>query len=363
MSPAGRRGWRARPGGGLGRPAAKGRARRASSPPRLAQPRQSVVTGGLGVRAFLPLATTPTPRIDTPPAGADQPAWAKVGLIALVGFAIGIVWPKVAGVELGPAPPGESKAAASARSARAAAEPAPSALATRPAEAEPVLVAVGEASVLKCRNVKGDARGCDKVAFDEVLAPPLRQLAACPAARGREGKLSVGFDVDFARAQLHVQRGKSSTLSGEAAEGVMKCLEANLASISLAKVRHEHAKYTVFYALTLSAPKAPPSPAAPRASAAAPEAPAAVASAAPGAEAPRAPEAMSVRANGANETSGEVRRGPYVVRDAASRTGEAVGRVSAGDKITLLERKGDWYRVRFGPGDKEGWLFREALGR
>ncbi|HEU4412404.1 MAG TPA: SH3 domain-containing protein [Polyangiaceae bacterium] len=300
------------------------------------------------------MASPPSPRIDTPPAGADQPAWAKVGIIAVVGFALGIVWPKVAGLELGPAPPGEGKAAASAHAARA--EPGPSALAARPAEAEPASVSVGEASVTKCRNHKGDARACDKVAFDEVLSAPLRQLASCPAARGHEGKLSVGFEVDFARARLHVQRGKSSTLPAEAAEGVMKCLEANLASISLAKLRHEHAKYTVFYALTFAPP---PKPAASAPAAAPPPAAPLPAASAAAAEA-RAPEAMSVRPN---ETSAEVRRGPYVVRDTASRSGEAVGRVAVGDKLTVVERKGDWYRVRFGPGDKEGWLFREALGR
>jgi hypothetical protein len=288
------------------------------------------------------------PRIDTPPAGADQPAWAKVGVIAVIGFALGIVWPKVAGLELGPAPPGESKAAASAHAARSGAEPAPGALSARPAEAEPLALSVGEASITKCRNHKGDPRSCDKVSFDEVLAAPLRQLAACPAARGHEGKLSVGFEVDFARARLHVQRGKSSTLPAEAAEGVMKCLEANLASISLAKLRHEHARYTVFYALSFAPPPKP----APAASASAP-APAAVAPSA------RPPEAMGVRPA---ETGGEVRRGPYVVRDTPSRSGEAVGRVAVGEKITIVERKGDWYRVRFGPGDKEGWLFREAFG-
>jgi SH3 domain-containing protein len=303
------------------------------------------------------LASTPSPRIDSPPTGADQPAWAKVGLIAVVGFALGIVWPKVAGLELGPAPPGESKAAASARAAKAGAEPAASALAARAAEAEPVTLGVGEGAIAKCRNLKGDSRPCDKVAFDEVLAAPLRQLASCPAARGGQGKLSVGFEVDFARAQLHVQRGKSSTLPGEAAEGVMKCLEANLSSISLAKVRHDHAKYTVFYALTFAPPPkpAPEAAAAPGAPSAQAQAPAAASAASPS-----PPEAMNVRSN---EASAEVKRGPYVVRDAASRSGEAVGRVAVGDKLTVIERKGDWYRVRFGTSDKEGWVFRDALGR
>lgn len=299
------------------------------------------------------MATTPSPRIDSPPAGADQPAWAKVGIIAVVGFALGVVWPKVAGLELGPAPPGEGKAAASAHAARPGAEPAASALAAKPSEAEPLTLSVGEASITKCRNLKGDARPCDKVTFDEVLSAPLRQLASCPAARGHEGKLSVGFEVDFARARLHVQRGKSSTLPAEAAEGVMKCLEANLASISLAKLRHDSARYTVFYTLTFAPPpKAAAEPAAPTSPPPTP----AVASAGEA----RPPEAMGVRSN---ETGAEVRRGPYVVRDTASRTGEAVGRVSVGDKITIIERKGDWYRVRFGPTDKEGWLFREAIGK
>jgi hypothetical protein len=291
-----------------------------------------------------------------------------VGVIAVVGFALGIVWPKVAGLELGPAPPGD-KSAVSAPLAKTGAAPAPSALAARPADGEAVTVGVGEPVIAKCRSGKAEARSCDRVAFDEVLAPPLRQLAACPAARGHEGKLSVGFEVDFGKAQLRVQRGKSSTLPAEPAEGVMKCLEANLASVSLAKLRHDHARYTVFFSLQFAPAKAAAGAAGAKGAA---EAPAAKGSAgATPADAPpapagdgataRAPQAMNVRPNEGEPA--EVRRGPYVVRDAPSRSGETVGRIAVGGKVTVVEHKGDWYRVRFGPDDKEGWVFREALGR
>ncbi len=35
----------------------------------------------------------------------DHPSWMRVGIIAVVGFAIGVAWPKLAGVKLGPNAP------------------------------------------------------------------------------------------------------------------------------------------------------------------------------------------------------------------------------------------------------------------
>ncbi len=49
-------------------------------------------------------------RVKVPAAGADQPSWVRVGLIAAVGFAIGVGWPRLVGAKLGPSLPAEPAA-------------------------------------------------------------------------------------------------------------------------------------------------------------------------------------------------------------------------------------------------------------
>ncbi|MEO7330995.1 MAG: SH3 domain-containing protein, partial [Minicystis sp.] len=48
-------------------------------------------------------------KVVIPKAGADQPIWSRVGIIGFAGFVIGIAWPKVAGVKVGPAVPEDLK--------------------------------------------------------------------------------------------------------------------------------------------------------------------------------------------------------------------------------------------------------------
>ena len=52
--------------------------------------------------------------IEIPVAEKDKPAWVKVGVIAAVGFIVGIAWPRLVGVRIGPSAPNESAASASA---------------------------------------------------------------------------------------------------------------------------------------------------------------------------------------------------------------------------------------------------------
>ena len=60
------------------------------------------------MRKDVPLA------VEVPSPERDKPAWVKVGVIAAVGFIVGIAWPRLVGVRLGPSAPGEAAAAASA---------------------------------------------------------------------------------------------------------------------------------------------------------------------------------------------------------------------------------------------------------
>src|SRR5947209_19974369 len=56
------------------------------------------------------------PAFQVPSPADDRPSWIKVGVIAAVGFAIGVAWPRVAGLRLGPNAP-EPPHAAAAKSA------------------------------------------------------------------------------------------------------------------------------------------------------------------------------------------------------------------------------------------------------
>src|SRR5262245_43520377 len=53
-------------------------------------------------------------RVQVPSREEDRPAWIKVGVIAVIGFAIGIAWPRLAGIRPGPNSPADVASAAAA---------------------------------------------------------------------------------------------------------------------------------------------------------------------------------------------------------------------------------------------------------
>src|SRR5512132_2265378 len=69
--------------------------------------------------------------VEIPRPGSEHPAWSRVGAIGLAGFLIGIAWPRIAGVRIGPSVPGDLRA-----QIEATATPAGSA-APRPAAGAP----------------------------------------------------------------------------------------------------------------------------------------------------------------------------------------------------------------------------------
>src|SRR6476646_10031602 len=89
--------------------------------------------------------------VEVPAPDRDSPGWVKVGVIAAVGFVIGVAWPRVMGVKLGPSAPGEAAAAAAsaAASAKAAgrAPDAPPASMNAKAAGAPTSSALAAASV------------------------------------------------------------------------------------------------------------------------------------------------------------------------------------------------------------------------
>ena len=48
--------------------------------------------------------------VEIPRPGADQPVWSRVGIIGVVGFVVGMAWPRLAGVKIGPAVPADLRA-------------------------------------------------------------------------------------------------------------------------------------------------------------------------------------------------------------------------------------------------------------
>jgi hypothetical protein len=68
------------------------------------------------------------PAVEAPAGAADTPSWTRVGVIAAIGFVVGVAWPRLAGVRLGPSLPDGAVAPVAAMSASAmSAAPAPEA--------------------------------------------------------------------------------------------------------------------------------------------------------------------------------------------------------------------------------------------
>jgi hypothetical protein len=61
------------------------------------------------------------PLVDAPSPAADNPSWTRVGVIAAIGFVVGVAWPRLAGVRLGPSLPDETASPIAAASASATA--------------------------------------------------------------------------------------------------------------------------------------------------------------------------------------------------------------------------------------------------
>src|SRR5262245_8694891 len=116
--------------------------------------------------------------VEVPTSSQDKPSWVKVGVIAAVGFVVGIAWPRVVGVRLGPSAPSEAtsnsaahvgrapeSAPSSAPKAASAIVPAtsvvsspPSASASASATAGPPVITVQKGNVLSCKTSDGEAK-------------------------------------------------------------------------------------------------------------------------------------------------------------------------------------------------------------
>ena len=290
--------------------------------------------------------------VQIPGPGEDRPSWMRVGVIAAIGFIVGVAWPRLVGVRLGPsvpeastvasaaAPPSETPAApvvptASAGVPAVAAAPAPA-----PSAAAPPSIAVGHGNIFACKTSDGDSlKGseCGSLpGLDSIVMPRLRKLAECPDAASASGKLHLVVHVDFPRGGIGVDLGRGHGVS--APDALLACAKADMSGAAPSGIAHENSRYSVAYSVTFGG-------AAPGASSAA----ASGAPARPGGEAE----------SGAAQVVWEV----AIVRD-APKTGKVVARLQRGTELHLGSPKDGWYPVKFGDGfASDGWVYRGAIGR
>jgi hypothetical protein len=287
------------------------------------------------------------PRQDTPlvvelPApGADRPAWTKVGIVALVGFAIGILWPRFTGTRIAPSPPGEGSGPATEATAAASASTRPLASGAPPAAAqtEPA-INVGPGAILRCRDNEDEAvKECGSLQFDPVAIPVIKGLTHCRTAKEMAGQLSLGFEVDFRKRKVRPVLGKATTLPTETAQALLKCTEVGLENAMLGDMKHKHRRYTIFYTASLAAPGAAAEGATPAPS--------------------EGPAAGTTTSETPLSGSATVAWDVAVVRD-TPKAGAIVGRILRGTKVKLVARQGEWLRIQ--AGSIEGWAYRGALG-
>lgn len=291
--------------------------------------------------------------IEVPAPGADRPAWAKVGIVAALGFVLGILWPRLTSTRIAPHPPGENAPAVASMVSSAAiqglAEP-PTAMArasaasaaTFPAPSNETKISVGPGAIVSCRDASEDINeDCGALELDPVAVPRIKALARCPAATGAVGKLSIGFDVDFRRKSMRILAGKSSTFARERADALIKCIDASIDRVTLAEIPHQHRRYLVFYAANFSAHG--------KSGELANERTAAVEGPVAGTTTNETP------ASGIATVAWDV----VLVRD-APKTGAVVGRVLRGSKVKAVAHQGEWYRIQF--GSIEGWVYRGTIG-
>ncbi len=295
-------------------------------------------------------------KVEIPAPGEDRAITSKVGLIALVGFVVGVAWPRLLGVHVGPNPPGggeekvvaKATAAASASataspSESASAEPA-AAGADAPQVSNQEQVVVAEGSITSCKNKKGDKqKECGALQLDKVVQPKLAGLKDCASALGLDGELGVALSLDFDKSTVGVLEDKKSGLPVSTVRGILKCAGDELKGLELDKVPHTHSRYVVAYQVKFYRPGNGPDDKAADDKGAADDA---------GDAAGDKGEGDLGKATVAWEKA--------LVRESA-KDGKVIARLPQGTRVKLLKHDDDWYEVS--SGSTKGWVYRTAIGK
>lgn len=303
--------------------------------------------------------------VQLPSTAEDRPSWLGVGAIAVVGFVVGIAWPRLAGVRLGPSVPDGPAASTSAVAPTAPTAPAAPA-ASQGAPAVPVALAAPASSlavaavpggssggvrinvahgvVFSCKTADGEVlKGSDcgaPTGLDGLVLPRLRKLADCPEAASTSGKLHLVVRADFARDALAIDLGRDKGVS--TAEPLLVCAKSAMASASLEGIAHDNPRYNVAYSVTFSAPSG---------------------SSAPSSAPPSTPPSTSAP-TAVGDGTAQVEWEVAIVRDAPKTTGKLLARLPRGTPLRLGPSKDGWYPVESGEGfSSDGWVYRGAIGK
>ena len=317
------------------------------------------------------------PSIHVPTVRDDQPSWRKVGVIAAIGFVIGVAWPRMAGIRLGPSvpdgapssgastqptpasPPG---APASSSGAASATAPAPATLSMASSsgagslaapgsssmppssqttdDAVEVSVSVGHGSVASCETSDGatlKGSQCGGLAgLDAIVMPRLRRIARCKAAGpASPGRFRFDVSLDFARATLAIDLGRARSTTST--DSLLACARSEMSGANIGAIEHEHPRYTLAYWVGLDARRTSPV-----------TDPVAVPSASSPADA---------------DATAQVEWEVAIIRD-APKTGKVLARLQRGSTVRVGSPKDGWYPVKYGDGYAgEGWVYRGAIGR
>jgi hypothetical protein len=297
--------------------------------------------------------------VKVPPSGEERPRFARVGIIAGVGFCIGLVWPWLAGVTLVPKAPVEPAPAVSAEPAASqprlasatpprppapSAAPAPSVSPAAPPSPDALArLALGSITVTSCKNRKGAlVDSCDVPRIESLVTPLLAEIAKCPGTEAASGTLSLGVRVSFDEDKvLRVLHGRSTTIGDGNAKLFVACARERLSSVSFKGVAHQASEYTIFLPLEVKA------------------AGAAASDAAAPAEASEGDATGDITPMTGTATVTWI---SAKIRGEPKKDGREVARVLAGTRVTVTGRQGSWYRVKYDAKGNEGWVYKSAIG-
>jgi hypothetical protein len=298
-------------------------------------------------------------KIEVPSSKDDNVRYGRVGIIVAVGFVVGILWPRLAGIKLVPSAPtpagegsaepvAEAKPGASGTAKRTevvtTALPAPATTpepTAKPAPAEEIKeerLRINEPQFVSCRSKQNEKVECDSIEIDTVARARLQTLRACEGTERVQGVLSLGLDLDFTTESVkRLSLGKSNTIPERPAKLLLACARAEFDKVSLTGIKHEHATYSVFYKIEFLPPGEKAGDAA-----------------AGGAEG----GSDVTEASGRATVSWDV----ALVRSEPKKDGTVVARVLQGTRVIVSGRRGDWYRVKYDAKGNQGWVFRTAIG-
>ena len=289
-------------------------------------------------------------KIEVPDQKQETVRFGRVGLIVTAGFAIGIIWPRIAGFKLVPSVPSQPAESSSADTtgapgeAKGPAQAAPPPPEPEAASASPAVqldrLQISEPQFLACKNNgKRLKEECDRIEFDRLARPHIQALAACAGADKLVGVLSLGFDLDFtSQAVKNVKSGKSTSFNEAETESLIECEKKEFSNVSLVGIAHKHEVYSVFYKVEFPKASTEKSEGAPASA--------------------EAPSPDVTEASGHATVAWDV----ALVRSSASRDGAVVARVLQGTRVAVTGRRGDWYRIKYDVKGSVGWVYRTAIG-